>query len=72
MALNDKKSTLAKYDAELNGKETSTNPFQSIINNYASNMLSMSTAPSNMFAEYKAAMNSDEMKGMQSQLTDKE
>lgn len=72
MALNDKNSTLAKYGDELNGKETSTNPFQSIINNYASNMLSMSTAPSNMFAEYKAAMNSDEMKGMQSQLTDKE
>lgn len=72
MALNDKNSTLAKYGDELNGKETSINPFQSIINNYASNMLSMSTAPSNMFAEYKAAMNSEEMKGMQSQLTDKE
>jgi hypothetical protein len=72
MALNDKNSTLAKYSDELNGKETSTNPFQSIINNYASNMLSMSTAPSNMFAEYKAAMNSEEMKGIQSQLTDKE
>jgi hypothetical protein len=66
MLLINKKTELAKYDEALNGTK-SENPFQSIINNYTANMLSMAGSAgssSNMFAEYKAAMNSTEMKDM--------
>jgi hypothetical protein len=63
MLLINKKTELAKYDEALNGTK-SENPFQSIINNYTANLLSMAGSSSNMFAEYKAAMNSTEMKDM--------
>jgi len=67
----NKKTELAKYDEALN-ETKSENPFQSIINNYTANMLSMAGTSSNMFAEYKAAMNSTEMKDMRNLLAEKE
>ena len=71
MWLINKKTELAKYDEALN-ETKSENPFQSIINNYTANMLSMAGTSSNMFAEYKAAMNSTEMKDMRNLLAEKE
>ena len=71
MWLINKKTELAKYDEALN-ETKSENPFQSIINNYTANMLSMAGIINNMFAEYKTAMNSTEMKDMQNWLAEKE
>jgi hypothetical protein len=71
MWLINKKTELAKYDEALN-ETKSENPFQSIINNYTANMLSMAGSSSNMFAEYKAAMNSTEMKDMRNWLAELE
>jgi hypothetical protein len=70
MAQINKKNELVKYDQMLNGTEAMD--YSQSIKQYAMNMLSASTAPTNMFEAYKTEMNSEEMKNMQKGLTDKE
>lgn len=69
----NKQTILSKYDEESN-VATSTNPFQSIIDQYTANMLSasQSNATSEMFENYKNQMNSPEMTELSDQLADKE
>lgn len=72
MANIDKKTALMKYDNMLNG-EDKENPFQDIIKNWSNNMLNMAIkAPTNIFSEYKEAMNSENIKNLQTELADKE
>jgi hypothetical protein len=58
----NKKNELVKYDQQLNGIKE--NDYSQYIKQYAMNMLSASSAPTNMFEEYKTQMNSEEMKAM--------